>query len=142
MADPMIKNGPTPSSEVAHRVDSWFKQNYEDYPDGLKEYQTNEDGFEIKLDHDFNNDLFIDIVNRHDGFEGDELEDGAISVQQVEKVGNGLLHRHSIGVTFGPKDIISLGGYDEPIMTSGEPADTVVKDTLDLLLLYLNNQSR
>lgn len=138
----MIKNGPAPSSEVAHRVDQWFKQNYENYPDGLKEYQTNEDGFEIKLDHDFDNDLFLEIVNLYDGFEGEELEDGAISVQQIEELGSGLLHRHSIGVTFGPDDIISLGGYDEPITTAGEPTDTVVEDTIDLLLLYLDNRSR
>lgn len=140
--NPMIKNGPTPSSEIAERVDSWLESNYDSYPSGLEEYQTNENGFEIKLDHSFDSDLFTDVVNDTESLEASELEDGAISAQVVEEIGDGLLHRHSIGVTFGPDDTVCLGGYDEPITTSNEPADTVVEDSLFLLLQYLESQNR
>ncbi|TKX39639.1 MULTISPECIES: hypothetical protein [Halorubrum] len=137
----MIKPGPNPSSEIASRVDSWLKDNYESYPSGIHEYQTNEAGFEIELDHDFDSELFTEIVNEVVYLEAEELDDGSIAVQEVEEIGDGLLHRHSIGVTFGPDNIISLGGYDEPIMPSGEPSDTAVEETLELLLLYLSHQS-
>lgn len=142
LAHNIMKTGPTPSSEIARRVDSWFERNYENYPDGIQEYQTNEGGFEIKLDHDFNKKLFTDTIDEINQLEGEELDDGSVSVQEVEEVGDGLLHRHSIGVTFGPENIISLGGYDEPITASGEPSDTVVEETLQLLMLYLQSQSR
>jgi len=138
----MIKNGPTPSSDTAVEVDSWFQRNYTDYPDGINEYHTNANGFEIELDHSINTELFIEAVGSVKELSGTRLNDGSVSVQKVEEIGDGLLHRHSIGVTFGPDDTVSLGGYDEPIDPSGEPVDTVVEHTLTILNIYLSKQKK
>ncbi|MFC4359246.1 hypothetical protein ACFO0N_14970 [Halobium salinum] len=131
--------------DAAERLDDWFEQNYTLFPDGLEGYklqEDQEDGVYVVLTEEFDTDRFEDLLEERDGFEpsNPKGDSNAVAAQKVEEIEGGFLYKSAFGTTFHRSKSVPLGGYEEPIDSTGEPASTSVGETLEMLVFYLEDR--
>ena len=126
------------SPQSYERLERWFEENSNAYPEGVEDFGLADHGAYIILSDPLDTGRFESLLEDSEEYEPENVGEEGVSALKIEEFGDsGLCNRYSIGVVFYPSEEVPLGAAD-PLNDQLEPTDDTVRETLSLLKLYLD----
>lgn len=130
------------SSSGANRVREWFKENYDENITGIEDFVETENGVEIHLREQIDEDTFKEAMTQH-GHEVENIEidgdEGMLTTSSTELATGGEVGG-KFGSIFKMTHGVTISGNTPLIWENLEPAGDEIKQTLDQLVWYLEER--